>query len=76
MTGHGFRAVASTILNESGFNPDAIERQLAHVELNKVRGAYNRAQYIDERRKMMTWWGNYILNLEKGKKPHHVDDEL
>jgi integrase len=46
MTGHGFRAVASTILNESGFNPDAIERQLAHCEKDEVRGAYNRAKYL------------------------------
>jgi len=46
MTGHGFRSVASTILNEKGFRPDVIERQLAHHERNEVRGAYNRAQYL------------------------------
>lgn len=59
-TGHGFRATASTILNENGFAPDVIERQLAHGERNKVRAAYNHAQYLAERRKMMQWWGDYI----------------
>lgn len=67
MTGHGFRAVASTTLNESGlFSPDAIERQLAHGERNEVRGAYNRAEYLPERIKIMTWWGDYLERLEKG----------
>ena len=66
MTGHGFRAVASTILNESGFNPDAIERQLAHCERNEIRGAYNRAQYMPERIKMLQWWNDYIQGLENG----------
>jgi integrase len=59
-TGHGFRATASTILNEHGFVPDHIERQLAHCERNKIRAAYNHAQYLPERRKMMQWWANYI----------------
>lgn len=59
-TGHGFRHTASTILNENGFNADHIERQLAHVEGNKVRGAYNHAEYLPERRKMMQWWADYI----------------
>ena len=63
-TGHGFRATASTILNESGFNPDAIERQLAHTESNKVRAAYNRSEYLKERIEMMNWWSEY---LERGK---------
>lgn len=53
MTGHGFRAVASTVLNEQGWRPDVIERQLAHCERNEVRGAYNRAEYLQERGKMM-----------------------
>ncbi len=66
-TGHGFRATASTILNENGFAPDVIERQLAHVELNKVRAAYNHAQYLPERRKMMQWWANYLDSLRKEK---------
>lgn len=60
MTGHGFRAVASTILNEKGFRADVIERQLAHCERNAVRGAYNRAEYLDDRRKMMQWWSDYV----------------
>jgi len=59
-TGHGFRATASTILNEHGFHSDVIERQLAHVERNKVRAAYNHAEYLPERRKMMQWWADYI----------------
>lgn len=59
-TGHGFRSTASTILNEHGFRPDVIERQLAHGERNKVRAAYNHAQYLPERRKMMQWWADFI----------------
>jgi integrase len=58
--GHGVRALASTILNEHGFRMDVIERQLAHMERNKVRAAYNRAEYLAERREMMQWWGNYL----------------
>ena len=58
---HGFRATASSILNEQGFNPDAIERQLAHQERNGVRAAYtHHARYIDERIKMMQWWADYL----------------
>jgi integrase len=59
-TGHGFRATASTILNEHGFTPSVIERQLAHAERNEVRAAYNHAQYLPERRKMMQWWADYL----------------
>ena len=59
-TGHGFRSTASTILNEHGFTPDVIERQLAHSERNTVRAAYNHAQYLTERRKMMQWWADYL----------------
>ena len=66
MTGHGFRAVASTILNESGFRPDVIERQLAHAERNEIRGAYNRAEYLPERRKMMQQWADMLAALAKG----------
>lgn len=60
MTGHGFRAVASTVLNETGFRSDVIERQLAHGEQNEVRAAYNRAEYLPERRNMMQQWADYI----------------
>jgi integrase len=59
-TGHGFRSTASTILNEHEFRPDVIERQLAHGERNRVRAAYNHAQYLPERRKMMQWWADYL----------------
>jgi integrase len=66
-TGHGFRSTASTILNEQGFNSDVIERQLAHGERNQVRAAYNHAQYLPERRKMMQWWADYLDAVAKGK---------
>ncbi len=60
-TPHGFRANASSILNEKGFNADAIERQLSHLERNKVRAAYmHHAQFLDERRKMMQWWADFL----------------
>jgi integrase len=67
-TGHGFRATASTIMNEHGFAPDWIERQLAHCERNKVRAAYNHAQYLPERRKMMQWWADYLDAAAKNSK--------
>lgn len=60
MTGHGFRSVASTALNEMGFRADVIERQLAHCERNEVRGAYNRAEYLPERKRMMQRWADYL----------------
>jgi integrase len=61
---HGFRTVASTVLNESRrWSPDVIELQLAHQESNKVRKVYNRAQHLDERRKMMEWWADYIDSI-------------
>jgi len=70
-TGHGFRGLASTILNESGrFREKAIEAQLAHKDKNKVRRAYNHAQYLDERRELMQWWSDYLdEQLAKAKKP-------
>lgn len=65
-TAHGFRATASSTLNEQGFNRDAVERQLAHIERNKVRGAYTyHAEYMDDRRKMMQWWSDYLERQEK-----------
>jgi len=66
MTGHGFRAMASTRLNELGWPPDVIERQLAHAERNKVRAAYNRAQYLTERKRMMQAWADYLDGLREG----------
>lgn len=67
MTAHGFRAMASTRLYEMGkYRGDVIERQLAHVERNKVKGAYNRAEYLDERRAMMQDWADYLDAAAKG----------
>lgn len=61
MTAHGFRALASTVLNEqSGFEKDVIERQLAHQESDDVRAAYNRAQYLPQRRELMQWWADWL----------------
>lgn len=71
MTGHGFRHMASTLLNEMGFNPDAIERQLGHKQPG-VRGVYNKAQYLPERRKMMQVWADYLDGLRDGKKPRRA----
>lgn len=65
-TGHGFRTMASTLLNEQGYPPDVIELQLAHSERNKVRAAYNRAQRLPERRKMMQAWADYLDALRAG----------
>jgi integrase len=62
-TVHGFRAMASTALNEMGFRPDVIERQLAHQEQNAVRAAYNRAEYLSERRAMMKHWADYLDSI-------------
>ena len=62
-TVHGFRAMASTAFNEMGFRADVIERQLAHEEQNAVRAAYNRAEYLTERRAMMNHWANYLDGL-------------
>jgi len=67
MTGHGFRSMAATRLNEMGWNADAIERQLAHAESNKVRDAYTHAaQYLDERTRMMQAWADYLDGLRTG----------
>jgi integrase len=69
MTGHGFRSMASTILNEQGtWHRDAIERQLAHGERDAVRAAYNYAEHLPERRRMMQAWADYLEQLEKGAK--------
>ncbi|NJO34328.1 MAG: site-specific integrase [Rhodospirillales bacterium] len=63
IVGHGFRAMASTMLNEQGWHPDLIELQLAHAERNKVRAAYNRAERLAERRQMMQAWADYLDDL-------------
>lgn len=66
-TGHGFRSMASTLLNEHGWKGDVIERQLAHGERNKVRAAYNFAEHLKERREMMQWWADYLDRLKAGE---------
>jgi integrase len=68
LTGHGFRSMASTLLNEHGWNRDAIERQLAHAERDSVRAAYNYAEHLVERRKMMQEWADYLDSLKTGAK--------
>lgn len=67
MTGHGFRSMASTALNEQGWHPDLIELQLAHAARDKVRGAYNRAQRLAERRQMMQAWADYLDRLRTNR---------
>ena len=66
MTGHGFRSMASTLLNEQGWHRDAIERQLAHAERDNVRAAYNYAEHLPERRRMMQAWSDYLDTLANG----------
>jgi len=65
-TAHGFRITASTILNENNFHYDAIEKQLAHGDRNKVRATYNHAKYLPERKKIMQWWADYLDKQQKG----------
>ena len=67
MTGHGFRSMASTLLNERGYHSDWIERQLAHVEKNAVRAAYNYAQHLPDRRRMMQEWADHLDQLRQLK---------
>ncbi len=64
MTVHGLRFMASTLLNELGWNRDAIERQLAHCERDNVRAAYNYAEFLPERRRMMQAWADYLEELK------------
>ncbi|EQD34113.1 phage integrase, partial [mine drainage metagenome] len=66
MTAHGFRSTASTLLHEQGYASDMIERQLAHKEGNAVKDAYNRAQHLPERCRMMQAWSDYLDGLRKG----------
>ena len=68
MTGHGFRSMACTLLNEMGWHRDAIERQLAHAERNAVRAAYNFAEHLPERRRMMQAWADYLDKVKAGGK--------
>lgn len=66
LVSHGMRSMASTILNEHGWDPELIEVALAHVDKDEVRSAYNRADYIERRRPMMAWWSEYILKASTG----------
>ena len=75
MTGHGFRAMACTCLNELGWHPDVIKLQMAHAERNKVRAAYNRAERLAERRKMMQTWADYLDGLRAGRRESRATDE-
>lgn len=68
MTGHGFRSMASTLLNEHGWHKDAIERQLAHTPKDKVRASYNYAEHLQERKRMMQAWADYLDSLKAGGK--------
>jgi integrase len=72
MSGHGFRSMASTLLNEQGWNRDAIERQLAHSERNSVRAAYNYAEFLPERKRMMQAWADYLAEIKSGAKIIHI----
>ena len=71
MTGHGFRAMANSLLAEQGWSVDAIERQLAHVEGNKIRAAYHRSEHLEERRRMMQAWADYLDGLRA--QAEHVE---
>ena len=66
ITAHGFRGVASTLLNEQGFRTKVIEAQLSHKLKSAVEGAYNHAEYLDERRDMLNHWGDYLDSLKQG----------
>ncbi|MFO7913441.1 MAG: tyrosine-type recombinase/integrase [Desulfotignum sp.] len=64
MTGHGFRGMASTLLHEKGWDSQIIEKQLTHSDSNSVRGAYNHAVFLSERKKMMQAWSDYLDELK------------
>lgn len=66
LVSHGLRSLASTTLNEQGFDPDLVESALAHVDDNQVRSAYNRTDYLERRRPMMIWWSGHIEEAAKG----------
>ncbi|WP_299772306.1 integrase domain-containing protein [uncultured Pseudoteredinibacter sp.] len=76
LTAHGMRALASTTLNEQGFDSDLVEAALAHVDKNAVRGAYNRAQYLKRRSVMMNWWSERIEQAAKGNLTHNGQKAL
>lgn len=63
LVAHGLRSIASTAMNEAGFNADVIEADLAHTDKNEVRKAYNRSTYLEKRITLMDWWGTEVKNL-------------
>ena len=67
MCAHGFRGMASTILNEHGWPPDVIERALAHAEGNSIRAAYNHARWLPQRREMFQHWADWLDSLKEKK---------
>ena len=75
MSVHGFRSIASTLLNENGWAPDAIEAQLAHATSGTVRGTYNYAQYLPVRREMMQWYADYLDALRDGRSISRIDKD-
>jgi len=76
MTAHGFRAMASTLLNESGkWSPDAIERALAHKDKDAIRGAYHRGAHWDERVEMAQWWADHLDTLRTGAEIIRLDEK-
>ena len=72
MTGHGLRTLASTWANEQGYSVDAIERQLSHAPEDSIRAAYNRAEFIPERTRMLQAWADYLASLEAVSPPPHT----
>jgi len=76
MSGHGFRSMASTLLNEQGWNRDAIERQFAHAERDSVRAAYNYAEFMSERNKMMQSWADYLDGIKAGAKTYVICPDM
>lgn len=63
LVAHGLRSIASTAMNEYGFNSDVIEASLAHCDRNEVRRAYNRSIYLEQRKKLLKWWGNFVNQI-------------
>jgi integrase len=76
LVSHGLRSLASTTLNEQGFDADVIEAALAHVDKNEVRRAYNRAEYLERRRKLMYWWSEYIECATQGKAKNETNNNV
>ncbi len=63
LVAHGLRSIASTAMNEAGFNADVIEAALAHSDKNEVRKAYNRSTYLEQRKELMSWWGSRVNKI-------------